>query len=282
MCAPTGTLALAHVVCVPLAFVSVDRCDTLRCFLFYSLCSFLLNQRCNSSDIRHSCLRFVFLGSIVRCMRSNCFVCKYVQVCACVCVCVRVCTCICLHLSLTWFCVSTRSRAQINLHHTRMCARTDYSRLWHEIFHVTKTVLVRAFDLLLTACLRACNFELLFIDVYRLPLMSSRVSCNVVINRCRAQFNKFPHHTFFWEGLDGSRVLTHFPPADTYCSPADVKVLSPVAIGVAVGVAVCVGVCIGVCVGVCIGVCVGVGVGIGIGVVVVVVSGIVIFFFHYS
>ncbi|XP_058150537.1 alpha-mannosidase 2C1 isoform X2 [Dasypus novemcinctus] len=28
--------------------------------------------------------------------------------------------------------------------------------------------------------------------------------------------NSFPHHTFFWEGLDGSRVLTHFPPGDSY------------------------------------------------------------------
>ncbi|HET6293789.1 MAG TPA: glycoside hydrolase family 38 C-terminal domain-containing protein [Kribbella sp.] len=30
--------------------------------------------------------------------------------------------------------------------------------------------------------------------------------------------NKFPHHTFFWEGLDGTRVFTHFPPIDTYNS----------------------------------------------------------------
>ncbi|MFZ9627874.1 MAG: alpha-mannosidase [Ilumatobacteraceae bacterium] len=28
--------------------------------------------------------------------------------------------------------------------------------------------------------------------------------------------NRFPHHTFWWTGLDGSRVLTHFPPVDTY------------------------------------------------------------------
>lgn len=28
--------------------------------------------------------------------------------------------------------------------------------------------------------------------------------------------NKFPHHTFWWEGIDGSKVFTHFPPADTY------------------------------------------------------------------
>ena len=28
--------------------------------------------------------------------------------------------------------------------------------------------------------------------------------------------NIFPHHTFWWEGIDGTRILTHFPPADTY------------------------------------------------------------------
>jgi alpha-mannosidase len=28
--------------------------------------------------------------------------------------------------------------------------------------------------------------------------------------------NPFPHHTFWWEGIDGSRVFTHFPPVDTY------------------------------------------------------------------
>lgn len=28
--------------------------------------------------------------------------------------------------------------------------------------------------------------------------------------------NKFPHHTFHWAGIDGSRVLTHFPPGDSY------------------------------------------------------------------
>ncbi|GAA2458277.1 alpha-mannosidase [Streptomyces glaucus] len=28
--------------------------------------------------------------------------------------------------------------------------------------------------------------------------------------------NAFPHHTFHWEGIDGSRVFTHFPPVDTY------------------------------------------------------------------
>ncbi|MFE1167034.1 alpha-mannosidase [Nocardiopsis sp. NPDC058789] len=31
-----------------------------------------------------------------------------------------------------------------------------------------------------------------------------------------SQVNQFPHHTFWWEGLDGTRVFTHFPPVDTY------------------------------------------------------------------
>jgi alpha-mannosidase len=32
------------------------------------------------------------------------------------------------------------------------------------------------------------------------------------------QTNRFPHHTFRWEGIDGTRVFTHFPPVDTYIS----------------------------------------------------------------
>ncbi|GGN12736.1 alpha-mannosidase [Lentzea pudingi] len=32
------------------------------------------------------------------------------------------------------------------------------------------------------------------------------------------QINKFPHHTFWWEGIDGTRIFTHFPPVDTYNS----------------------------------------------------------------
>ncbi|MFE0733826.1 alpha-mannosidase [Streptomyces sp. NPDC058855] len=34
-----------------------------------------------------------------------------------------------------------------------------------------------------------------------------------------SQVNSFPHHTFWWEGIDGTRIFTHFPPIDTYnCS----------------------------------------------------------------
>ncbi|MCI1901995.1 MAG: glycosyl hydrolase-related protein [Bifidobacteriaceae bacterium] len=29
---------------------------------------------------------------------------------------------------------------------------------------------------------------------------------------------KFPHHSFMWEGVDGSRIFTHFPPSDSYAA----------------------------------------------------------------
>ncbi len=28
--------------------------------------------------------------------------------------------------------------------------------------------------------------------------------------------NRMPHHTFWWQGIDGTRMFTHFPPIDTY------------------------------------------------------------------
>jgi alpha-mannosidase len=40
------------------------------------------------------------------------------------------------------------------------------------------------------------------------------------------QINKFPHNTFWWQGIDGTRVWTHFPPSDTYtglCSAKDLR-----------------------------------------------------------
>jgi alpha-mannosidase len=32
------------------------------------------------------------------------------------------------------------------------------------------------------------------------------------------QFNRFPHHTFTWRGIDGTEIITHFPPEDDYNS----------------------------------------------------------------
>ena len=31
-----------------------------------------------------------------------------------------------------------------------------------------------------------------------------------------SEADRYPHHSFWWEGIDGTRVLTHFPPSDTY------------------------------------------------------------------
>jgi alpha-mannosidase len=39
------------------------------------------------------------------------------------------------------------------------------------------------------------------------------------------RFTKPEHHTFTWQGIDGSKVLTHFPPADTYNAEASVAEL---------------------------------------------------------
>ncbi|SHJ82572.1 alpha-mannosidase [Tessaracoccus bendigoensis DSM 12906] len=40
------------------------------------------------------------------------------------------------------------------------------------------------------------------------------------------QVNSLPHHTFWWEGIDGTKIWTHFPPVDCYdsvVSPEEVK-----------------------------------------------------------
>jgi alpha-mannosidase len=39
------------------------------------------------------------------------------------------------------------------------------------------------------------------------------------------RFTRPEHHTFLWQGLDGSEVLAHFPPADNYSSDATVGAL---------------------------------------------------------
>ncbi len=42
-----------------------------------------------------------------------------------------------------------------------------------------------------------------------------------------SQFNEFPHHTFNWRGIDGTEILTHFPPENTYNSELDTEFLLP-------------------------------------------------------
>ncbi len=46
-----------------------------------------------------------------------------------------------------------------------------------------------------------------------------------------SQFNEFPHHTFNWRGIDGTEVLTHFPPENTYNSELDTEFLMPAQTG---------------------------------------------------
>ncbi|NOX87480.1 MAG: alpha-mannosidase [Calditrichaeota bacterium] len=41
------------------------------------------------------------------------------------------------------------------------------------------------------------------------------------------QINDFPHTTFVWRGIDGSEVLTHFPPENTYNSQLNTEFLIP-------------------------------------------------------
>lgn len=40
------------------------------------------------------------------------------------------------------------------------------------------------------------------------------------------QINRMPHHTFNWEGIDGTRLFTHFPPVDTYNSELSARDLA--------------------------------------------------------
>ncbi|MFE2943256.1 alpha-mannosidase [Streptomyces sp. NPDC059255] len=35
----------------------------------------------------------------------------------------------------------------------------------------------------------------------------------------------FPHHSFWWEGIDGTRVFTHFPPVETYAAEVTAREL---------------------------------------------------------
>lgn len=57
-------------------------------------------------------------------------------------------------------------------------------------------------------------------------LKKSGVDYFMTIKLSWSVHNKFPHHTFIWEDIDGSRVLAHMPPEGTYnsaASPASIK-----------------------------------------------------------
>ncbi len=53
-----------------------------------------------------------------------------------------------------------------------------------------------------------------------LPQIARAAGCEYLLTQKPSwnDTNPMPHHTFWWEGIDGTRVLTHFPPTDTYNS----------------------------------------------------------------
>lgn len=58
----------------------------------------------------------------------------------------------------------------------------------------------------ITSFFRLCGIE---------RFLTTKLSWNLV--------NTFPHDNFLWEGIDGSSVLAHFPPAKSYTSQATVE-----------------------------------------------------------
>lgn len=60
-----------------------------------------------------------------------------------------------------------------------------------------------------------------------LPQIMAQAGVRVFISQKLSwnEMNRYPHHSFWWEGIDGSRVLAHFPPADTYNGSFDIHEL---------------------------------------------------------
>ena len=56
-----------------------------------------------------------------------------------------------------------------------------------------------------------------------MPQIIRKAACEYFLTQkiSWSQVNKFPYHTFRWIGVDGSEVLTHFPPEDTYNATAE-------------------------------------------------------------
>ena len=58
-----------------------------------------------------------------------------------------------------------------------------------------------------------------------LPQLIAEAGCDFFLTQKLSwnEYNKPAHHTFVWEGIDGSRIFTHFPPADTYNGDFDAR-----------------------------------------------------------
>lgn len=52
-------------------------------------------------------------------------------------------------------------------------------------------------------------------------LKKSGVDYFMTIKLSWYEYNQFPHHTFNWQGIDGTKILTHMPPEGTYNSAAN-------------------------------------------------------------
>lgn len=53
-----------------------------------------------------------------------------------------------------------------------------------------------------------------------MPQILKKCGINVMVTQKISwnQFNKFPHHSFIWRGIDGSEIVAHFPPENNYNS----------------------------------------------------------------
>jgi len=62
-----------------------------------------------------------------------------------------------------------------------------------------------------------------------MPQIINKSGCDFFLTQkiSWSQFNKFPHNTFMWRGIDGSEVLTHFPPEDNYNSVLNPRDMVP-------------------------------------------------------
>jgi alpha-mannosidase len=56
----------------------------------------------------------------------------------------------------------------------------------------------------------------------QLPQLMSKAGMRYFVTQKLSwnNINRFPHSSFWWEGIDGTRVLAHFPPSNTYTSTA--------------------------------------------------------------
>jgi alpha-mannosidase len=75
------------------------------------------------------------------------------------------------------------------------------------------------------------NRELWLPDVFGYSAALPQILAKAGVDRFLTQkiswndTNRFPHHTFWWEGIDGTRVFSHFPPVDTYNARVEAREL---------------------------------------------------------